>query len=125
MFDPNQIARTHLFGNPRQQCPTFAELAGYRILREQLTTLVPALYGYDKAFILSRLMALFHTLQRRASCELARSASQYGTDYHVNCLLHPYYNAAKPMSLSIGLRLGRKRYKRLQEPEAWVRSTRL
>jgi hypothetical protein len=64
MFNPNQVTRTHLFGDSRQQCPTFAEVASYGVLRERMTTLVPAIYDHDKAFFFSRLIALFHTIQR-------------------------------------------------------------
>jgi hypothetical protein len=78
MFNPNKVTRTHLFGDPRQQCPTFAEVASYGVLRERMTTLVPAIYGHDKAFVFSRLVPLFHMFQRSPLAEFM-NGPQYRT----------------------------------------------
>jgi hypothetical protein len=50
-------------GNARQQGTTFTDAACHGVLSKRLTALVPTLYGHDKAFVYSRLTALFHTVQ--------------------------------------------------------------
>jgi hypothetical protein len=69
MFNPNQVTRPHLFGNPREQSAALAKVARYGVLREQMTTLVSAIYSHDETFVFSRLIALFHTFQRSPYAE--------------------------------------------------------
>jgi len=64
MFNPNEVTRPDVPGNPRQQGATSAKAASYDVLRKRMPSLVPAMYGYDDAFVFSRLTTLFHSVQR-------------------------------------------------------------
>jgi len=63
-LNPNEVTEAHLSANAREQRTTCAKTARFHLLRERLTSLVPADYGHDKAFVFSRLTALFHSCQR-------------------------------------------------------------
>ena len=51
-------------GDAREQTSTFTHPCCYCLLRKRLTDLVPTCYRDDDAFASSRLIALFHTVQR-------------------------------------------------------------
>ena len=51
MLNPNQVTRSHLFGDPRQQSATLAKVGGYHFLSERMTSLVSALYGNEKGLV--------------------------------------------------------------------------
>jgi hypothetical protein len=56
-------------GDAREQTSTFTHACCYRLLRKRLTDLVPTCYGYHNAFVSSRLITLFHTVQRNSFAE--------------------------------------------------------
>jgi hypothetical protein len=58
VFNPNQVARPHLFGNPRQQSATLAEVGSYYLLSERMTSSFSAIYSNDKARVFSRVLRI-------------------------------------------------------------------
>jgi hypothetical protein len=60
---------------PDSKAPLLLETASDNLLCETLPSLVPAIYGHYKAFVFSRLITLFHTVQRGPSMEFIDSPS--------------------------------------------------
>ena len=64
VLDPNNVPRPHVSADARKQGTLSANASGDDLLREQLPSIVSAVYGYNEAFIVSKLTALFHMVHR-------------------------------------------------------------
>jgi hypothetical protein len=61
MFNPNNVTRTNVSRDPREQSATSTKTRSNDTLSERMPSLVSATYGHDEAFVSSRLPVLFHT----------------------------------------------------------------